>query len=233
MSKKKIEQSLHNGTVDACCNLGAIFAGQKNNLAPSAVQWRFPLFGTRIFSLSLSLIFFHSIHRWPLALCFFWSSLEKCPERRRRRAEEKHFHSVIQRHLVNASILSLTTGVNCRSYSPTHSTFLLEGEAETLRLKWDKECGKKMLQLPAPHTVATSYFFPFPAANSGGRGRRPSLAQGGWRDGANITRNGAETFQKTHRRRGRASPQVALGHNVDEKGNWHKILSRCVCFGKR
>lgn len=133
--------------------------------------------------LSLSLIFFHSIHRWPLALCFFWSSLEKkCPERRRRRrrrAEEKHFHSVIQRHLVNASILSLTTGVNCRSYSPTHSTFLLEGEAETLRLKWDEECGKKMLQLPAPHTVATSYFFPFPAANSGGRGRRPSLARGG------------------------------------------------------
>lgn len=132
-------------------------------------------------SASLSLIFFHSIHRWPLALCFFWSSLEKkCPERRRRRrrAEEKHFHSVIQRHLVNASILSLTTGVNCRSYSPTHSTFLLEGEAETLRLKWDEECGKKMLQLPAPHTVATSYFFPFPAANSGGRGRRPSLARG-------------------------------------------------------
>lgn len=74
------------------------------------------------------------------------SSLEKCPGRRR--VEEKDFHSVIQRHRVNASILFLTTSVNCRSDSPTHSTFLLEGEAETLRLKWDEECSKRCCSCP-------------------------------------------------------------------------------------
>lgn len=62
--------------------------------------------------------------------------------------EEKDFHSVIQRHGVNASIFFLTTSVNCRSDSPTHSTFLLEGEAETRRLKWDEECGKRCCSCP-------------------------------------------------------------------------------------
>lgn len=74
------------------------------------------------------------------------SSLEKCPGRRR--LEEKDFRSVIQRHRVNASILFLTTSVNCRSYSPTHSTFLLEGEAETLILKWDEESSKRCCSCP-------------------------------------------------------------------------------------
>lgn len=62
--------------------------------------------------------------------------------------EEKDFHSVIQRHRVNASFLFLTTSVNCRSESPTHSTFLLEGEAETPRLKWDEECSKRCCSCP-------------------------------------------------------------------------------------
>lgn len=64
------------------------------------------------------------------------------------RVEEKDFHSVIQRRRVNASILFLTTSINCRSDSPTHSTFLLEGEAETLRLKWDEECSKRCCSCP-------------------------------------------------------------------------------------
>lgn len=84
----------------------------------------------------------------PLAFSFlvFLSSLEKCPGRRR--VEEKDIHSVIQKHRVNASILLLTTSVNCGSNSPTHSTFLLEREAETLRLKWDEECCKRCCSCP-------------------------------------------------------------------------------------
>lgn len=59
-----------------------------------------------------------------LALSFLQISppWEKCPGRGR---GEKVFRSVIQRHGVNGSILFLTTSVNCRSDSPTHSTFLL------------------------------------------------------------------------------------------------------------
>lgn len=87
------------------------------------------------------------------------SSLEKCP--RRRRVEEKDFHSVIQRHRVNASILFLTTGVNCRSDSPTHSTFLLEEETETLRLKWDEECSKRCCSCPFL-TPSPPLISPFP-----------------------------------------------------------------------
>lgn len=84
---------------------------------------------------------------------------KKCPGRRR--VEEKDFHSVIQRHRVNASILFLTTSVNCGSDSPTHSTFLLEGEAESLRLKWDEECSKRCCSCPflAPSPPLIS---PFP-----------------------------------------------------------------------
>lgn len=89
----------------------------------------------------------------------FLSSLEKCPGRRR--VEEKDFHSVIQRHRVNASILFLTTSVNCRSDSPTHSTFLLEGEAETLRLKWDEEYRKRCCSCPFL-TPSPPLLSPFP-----------------------------------------------------------------------
>lgn len=78
-----------------------------------------------------------------LVFCPLW---KRCPGRRR--VEEKDFRSVIQRHRVNASILFLTTGVNCRSDSPTHSTFLLEGEAETLRMKWDEKCSKRCCSCP-------------------------------------------------------------------------------------
>lgn len=82
-----------------------------------------------------------------LVFCPPWEKKEKkCPGRRR--VEEKDFHSVIQRHGVNASVFFLTTGVNCRSDSPTHSTFLLEGEAETLRLKRDEESGKRCCSCP-------------------------------------------------------------------------------------
>lgn len=103
------------------------------------------------FSLNTSLAF---------SFLVFLSSLEKCPGRRRR-VEEKDFHSVIQRHRVNASILFLTTGVNCRSDSPTHSTFLLEGEAETLRLKWDEECSKRCCSCPFL-TPSPPLISPFP-----------------------------------------------------------------------
>ena len=102
---------------------------------------------------------FHSIHPWLSAFWCFLSSLEKCPGRRR--VEEKDFHSVIQRHRVNASILFLTTSVNCRSDSPTHSTFLLEGEAETLRLKWDEECSKRCCSCPFL-TPSPPLISPFP-----------------------------------------------------------------------
>lgn len=74
---------------------------------------------------------------------YFWKNC-----RERRRLEEKGFHSVIQRHHINASILFLTTSINCRSYSPTRSTFLLEREAELLRLKWDEECSKRCCSCP-------------------------------------------------------------------------------------
>lgn len=81
-----------------------------------------------------------------LILPQLWDFFFSCPERRK--LEEKHFHSVIQRHHVNASILFLTTSINCRSYSPTRSMFLLEREAELLRLKWDEECSKRCCSCP-------------------------------------------------------------------------------------
>lgn len=86
------------------------------------------------FMISFSIFFFEG---------FFGKN---CPERRR--LEENRFHSVILRHHVNASILFLTTSINCRSYSPTRSTFLLEREAELLRLKWDEECSKRCCSCP-------------------------------------------------------------------------------------
>lgn len=117
----------------------------------------YPLYWTKnvqplshIFSFNTSLAF---------SFLVFLSSLEKCPGRRR--VEEKDFHSVIQRHRVNASILFLTTSVNCRSDSPTHSTFLLEGEAETLRLKWDEECSKRCCSCPFL-TPSPPLISPFP-----------------------------------------------------------------------
>lgn len=102
---------------------------------------------------------FHSVHPWLSAFWCFCPSWKKCPGRRR--VEEKDFHSVIQRHRVNASILFLTTSVNCRSDSPTHSTFLLEGEAETLRLKWDEECSKRCCSCPFL-TPSPPLISPFP-----------------------------------------------------------------------
>lgn len=108
----------------------------------------------------LSLIF-HSIHPWISAFwCFVFLGIKKkCPGRRR--VEERDFHWVIQRHRVNASILFLTTSVNCRSNSPTHSTFLLEGEAETLILKWDEECSKRCCSCPFL-TPSPPLISPFP-----------------------------------------------------------------------
>lgn len=109
----------------------------------------------------LSLIF-HSIHPWLWAFwCFVLLGNQKKKRPGRRRVEEKDFHSVIQRHGVNASILSLTTSVNCRSDSPTHSTFLLEGEAETPRLKWDEECSKRCCSCPFL-TPSPPLISPFP-----------------------------------------------------------------------
>lgn len=64
------------------------------------------------------------------------------------KGEDWRKNAVIQRHHVNASILFLTTSINCRSYSPTRSTFLLEREAELLRLKWDEECSKRCCSCP-------------------------------------------------------------------------------------
>lgn len=100
------------------------------------------------------------MHPWLSALCCF-VLLEKKNVLGGGEWRRKDFHSVIQRHRVNASILLLTTGVNCRSDSPTHSTFLLEGEAETLRLKWDEECSKRCCSCPflAPSPPLIS---PFP-----------------------------------------------------------------------
>lgn len=83
------------------------------------------------------------------------SSLEKCPGRRR--VEEKDFRSVIQRHRVNASILFLTTSVNCRSDSPTHSTFSPGRRSWDTEIEVGRGVQQKMLQLPVPHTVATSH----------------------------------------------------------------------------
>lgn len=66
---------------------------------------------SRCFSFNTSLAFSF--------LGFFSSpSLEKRPERR-----NSFFCSVIQWHRVNASILFLTTSVNCRSYSPTRTPY--------------------------------------------------------------------------------------------------------------
>lgn len=72
--------------------------------------------------LSLLLAFNASLTRVKLPADF--SSLGKMSWEGERRVE-KVFRSLIQKHGVNASILFLTTSVNCISDSPTHSTFLL------------------------------------------------------------------------------------------------------------
>lgn len=121
-------------------------------------QWQkhYPLYWTKNVRL-LSLIC-HLIHPW---LSAFWCFCPPWKHVLGGGVEEIDFHSVIQRHRVNASILFLTTSVNCRSDSPTHSTFLLEGEAETRRLKWDEECSKRCCSCPFL-TPSPPLISPFP-----------------------------------------------------------------------
>lgn len=118
---------------------------------------------------------------------------KKCPGRRR--VEEKDFHSVIQRHRVNASILFLTTSVNCRSDSPTHSTFLLEGEAETLRLKWDEECSKRCCSCPFL-TPSPPLISPFPLRTCAKTLTHAYSHIQDVQGHTNITCNKAKTFNK-------------------------------------
>lgn len=99
-----------------------------------------------------------------LGLFLFFFILEKMSWKEKT-GGKKRFHSVIQRHHVNASILFLTTSINCRSYSPTRSTFLLEREAELLRLKWDEECSKRCCSCPLL-TPSPPVFFFFPSSDA-------------------------------------------------------------------
>lgn len=122
-------------------------------------------------------------------LSFYISFLswKNWPERRK--LEEKRFHSVIQTHLVNASILFLTTSINCRSYSPTRSMFLLEKEAWAAETEVGWGVQQKMLQLPVAHTIATCYF----------ERRRQSELTRSYRDiqgHTNITCRKTKTFNK-------------------------------------
>lgn len=155
MSNKYIKLWQNSGDIHICCNVSATFAIQKNILAYQTIKEALSSLLDQECSASSSSSFNASL---AFSFLVFLSFLEKCPGRRR--VEEKDFQWVIQRHRVNASILFLTTSVNCRSDSPTHSTFLLEGEAETLRLKWDEECGKRccscLFLTPSPPLISPS-----------------------------------------------------------------------------
>lgn len=154
-------------------------------MAFPTIKEHYPLYWTK----NVQPLFFiqYILGFWLSVFCLPW---KKFPERRR--VEEKHFQSVIQRDRVNASILFLTTGVNCRSYSPTHSTFLLEGEAETLRLKWDEECSKRCCSCPFL-TPSPPLIFQSPLRTCA---KMPTCTFTDIQGHTNITCNKAKTFNK-------------------------------------
>lgn len=175
---------------------------------------------------SFYLLFFHSVHPWLSAFWCFVLLGKKCPGRRR--VEEKDFHSVIQRHRVNASILFLTTSVNCRSDSPTHSTFLLEGDAETLRLKWDEECSKRCCSCPflTPSPPLISPFF-FSTENLCSDASVCRDVQEGVH--ANTACNKAKTFNKQWQSSWNAIHLSVHCHNIVSLIKWHRVeSSRCI-----